>query len=101
MCCGIDFTPIAITIALGLHSFFEGIALGVITDFNSFLNLAIGIFIHRIAAAVSLAVTLAEHNEDSIKNLLICLAVFGILQPIGIGIGLALTDYPDLVNSII
>ena len=79
MFCGLDFTPIAITIALSLHSFFEGIALGVITDFSSFLNLAIGIFIHRVAATISLAVTLAEHKEDSIKNLLICLVIFGTL----------------------
>ena len=51
-------TPIALTIALGFHSIFEGIAAGLINEMSDFVTLAIGIVIHRLVAAISLAITL-------------------------------------------
>ena len=59
MICGFNVTPIVLMIALCFHSFFEGIALGLIKDLNVFINLAIGVVIHHSVAAISLGVSLS------------------------------------------
>jgi zinc transporter ZupT len=56
--CGLNIAPIALLIALGFHSIFEGIAIGLIKDFSVFVNLIIGITIHHAAACISYGVSL-------------------------------------------
>ena len=57
--CHFDVTPITLVVAMGLHSIFEGIALGLMDSFKSFLNLAIGVILHSPIASISLTVNLA------------------------------------------
>ena len=96
-----DLTPLVLAFALGFHSLFEGIALGVIKEFQTFTNLAIGVLIHRFVETISLAVNLANHNYSSWKYLISTLAIFGVTLPIGVGIGMAISDIPKLATSII
>jgi zinc transporter 1/2/3 len=56
--CGVNVTPIILLFAIGFHSIFEGIALGMIKTESIFVKLMIGIILHHIAASISLGVSL-------------------------------------------
>jgi zinc transporter 1/2/3 len=56
--CGVNVAPIILLIALGFHSIFEGIALGMQKSVGPFVNLMIGVAIHHAVACISLGVTL-------------------------------------------
>jgi len=44
--------------AMSFHSFFEGIAVGIIENMGSLINLVIGISIHQFVMSVSLGSSL-------------------------------------------
>ena len=56
--CGVNITPLIILLALGIHSIFEGIALGMSKSVTTFVNLMIGVSLHHAAACISLGVSL-------------------------------------------
>ena len=51
-----SLTPFLLLIALSLHGFFEGIALGIQSDFNGVLFLGIAILSHKWAEAFTLVI---------------------------------------------
>lgn len=99
--CNVDITPLALVLALTLHSIFEGIALGLLESLPTLINLAIGVMIHKTIESISLTITLKKHKQDSWRFLLITLIGFGFVEPIGIGIGMALKDTPLMTSSIL
>ena len=56
--CGVNITPLILLFAIGFHSVFEGIALGMFPDEKIFINLMIGVNLHHIAASISLGASL-------------------------------------------
>lgn len=56
--CGVNITPLILLLALGIHSIFEGIALGMSKSISVFVNLMIGVTLHHAAACISLGVSL-------------------------------------------
>ncbi len=56
--CGVNITPLALVCALGFHSIFEGIAMGIMTDLNAYINLMVGVTIHHIVSSIALGVSL-------------------------------------------
>jgi zinc transporter ZupT len=56
--CGVNITPLILLLALGIHSIFEGIALGMSKSISVFINLMIGVTLHHAAACISLGVSL-------------------------------------------
>jgi len=46
MCLGLDVTPLILTVSLGFHSFFEGLALGLVPEMHVLIDLMIGVAIH-------------------------------------------------------
>lgn len=63
--CGVNITPLALLCALGFHSIFEGIAMGLMTTLNSYINMMIGVAIHHTVASISLGVSLSKHPSKS------------------------------------
>jgi zinc transporter ZupT len=59
--CGVNVTPLILLVAIGFHSIFEGIALGISKEKSAFINLMIGVILHHIAASISLGVSLGQH----------------------------------------
>jgi zinc transporter ZupT len=55
---GVNITPLILLLALGIHSIFEGIALGMSQSIETFVNLMIGVTLHHAAACISLGVSL-------------------------------------------
>lgn len=72
-----------LVIGLGFHALFEGLAFGLMEEFESMWKLALGICIHKGAAAFALGGTLAQ-SKFSMKMSALYVLIFAILAPIGI-----------------
>lgn len=74
-------------IGLGFHALFEGLAFGLLKDFEDTWKLAVGILIHKTAAAFALGGTLAQ-SRYSMKAAAFYILIFASIAPIGIIIAL-------------
>lgn len=85
-------------LALSLHSVFEGIALGLITDVDRLAQIAGAIVIHKSIIAFSLSVNLVQHEMET-KTIFKSTMLFSIMGPIGIGIGMAVIHNASQLSS--
>lgn len=85
-------------IALSMHSIFEGLALGLITDVDRLAQIAGAIVIHKSIIAFSLSVNLVQHEMET-KTVVKSTLLFSIMGPIGIGIGMAVLDNSTELSS--
>ena len=90
---------IILILALGAHAFFEGIAFGLQSEIDSAGQLAAGIIIHKSAAAISLGGAFARTGYST-KEILIFLAIFSIIAPIGVIIGMQIAESNPLVDVV-
>jgi zinc transporter ZupT len=65
-CCP-NMTPFILMIALSVHSIFEGLALGLTSDFGNVVNMTIAILVHKGAASSSLGISLVKTFPDDFK----------------------------------
>ncbi|OMJ80658.1 hypothetical protein SteCoe_19035 [Stentor coeruleus] len=89
-----EYIPgIILTTALIVHSIFEGIAGGLLTTKSSVISVGIAILIHNIPAAIALGVKL-EKASKTVSIILMFL--FVLSSPLGIAIGISLSElaYP-------
>ena len=75
-------------LALSMHSIFEGLALGLITEVDRLVQIAAAIGIHKSIIAFSLSVNLVQHEMET-KTVVKSAILFSLMSPIGIGIGMA------------
>lgn len=99
--CGVNITPLILLLALGIHSIFEGVALGMSQSISSFINLMIGVTLHHSAACISLGVSLGQHQTKSKKAIFFIFFGLSLIESTGIGIGMGIKDSPDLISSIV
>jgi len=78
-------------IALVVHATFEGVALGLQTKLSSFLTLGIGVLLHKVAEAISIAIAFVKARLGT-KQSMIYMAIFSSSGPIGIFLGLLISD---------
>ncbi|KDO33963.1 hypothetical protein SPRG_01241 [Saprolegnia parasitica CBS 223.65] len=78
---------LAIFVALSFHSLMEGIGIGAAPE--SAWNLLLAIVAHKSLAAMALTLELQHHNVSRAK-IVLSLAVFGAMSPVGIGLGYVL-----------
>jgi zinc transporter 1/2/3 len=57
--------------SLSFHSFFEGIAVGLVKNMSSLINLVIGISIHQFVMAISLGASLKKKGTSNKVSLLV------------------------------
>ena len=67
-----------LTIALGFHALFEGMAVGLINNLSSLVNLIIGILIHKSIGSVSLGITFADDEDLTFRKATIPFVGFAI-----------------------
>ncbi len=77
-----------ITVAIGIHSIFESIALGASSRWSSTLNLFIAIGTHCWATTMSLGARYAKVNLSGLGYAL-CVIGYAHIAPIGVAIGMA------------
>jgi len=90
-------TPYIIAMSLCFHSIFEGLALGLQPTLDSTITIFVGIAIHKCAEAFAMSVAFVK-NDTPRKHWLPLLLVFGFVVPVGIAIGLGLTQVGGLQN---
>jgi zinc transporter 1/2/3 len=86
-------------IALSVHSIFEGLALGLMKEIKPFINLMISILVHKFAEAMSISIAMQKSGFEFAK-LWKFMALFSLATPLGVTIGLILSDAPPLVGII-
>lgn len=89
--------------ALSLHSFLEGLAIGVQETSSKVLLLITAVACHKYVVGFCLGLEWSEGSNSSrssvLRNLLISMLIFSVGSVLGIAIGMALVDYKDLWSS--
>ncbi|KAL4505217.1 hypothetical protein ABPG72_016284 [Tetrahymena utriculariae] len=93
-------TPIILQIALGIHATLEGLAIGVEQDFSKCLTIALAVLVHKWAEGLVLGLALKQ-SKMNLGKATIMVAIQAAMNPMGIGIGWALSDAGDLVSGIL
>ena len=86
-------------IALSVHAMFEGIALGLMKDLGSVINLVISILIHKFAESMSISIAMQKSNME-FNTLLKFILIFSCATPLGCTIGILLNEAPEIVSII-
>ena len=95
-----SITSYVLLLALGFHGFFEGMALGIQSDVQSTLSLFLAIAAHKWAASLTLGISFVKAGVSR-TQLIIMVAIFAFIGPVGIAFGLILTTTAsDLVEGI-
>merc|ERR1712105_108184 len=81
-------------IALSFHSVFEGMAIGLQDSSASLVSIFIAVIVHKAVMAFSLGLNIAG-SDLSPKSFLISNIIFAISSPIGVGIGIGVSDLPS------
>jgi len=94
-------TPLALTIALSLHSLFEGIVFGVQSNHSSTLSVMIALICHKPIEILFVCFVMVK-EKVSIRIFVLLTLVVAISTPLGIGIGVAITntEAPDYLFAI-
>lgn len=76
-------------LALVIHSFVDGVAIGVFNEASKMIVLTVGMIIHRIPEAFIVGTTLIAQGQPFCScTSLTSLILFGIAMPIGVGVGM-------------
>ena len=96
---GSKATAIMLVMAIGVHALFEGMALGLQKEMDEAVQLAVGILLHKSAAAVSLggAFTRAGYT---LKQVILFIVLFALTTPLGIIIGMLINHSSAIVDTI-
>lgn len=92
---GSSFTPFILLIALSLHGFFEGVALGISGELQGVLFLVGAICAHKWAESLTLGISFIKANTPAKTFVLMCF-IFSLFGPLGVFLGLCLSS---LINS--
>ncbi|KAL4462640.1 hypothetical protein ABPG74_000470 [Tetrahymena malaccensis] len=93
-------TPFILQIALGIHATLEGLSIGVEQDFSQCITISLAVLVHKWAEGLVLGLALKQ-SRMSLGRATVMLAIQAAMNPIGIGIGWALSDAGDLVSGIL
>ncbi|KAI1886004.1 hypothetical protein AGOR_G00209580 [Albula goreensis] len=77
--------------SLSLHSVFEGLAVGLQQESQKVLEICMALLLHKciIAFSLSLKLTQGRLRRVAVTG---CLLLFSLMSPLGIGLGIALTE---------
>ena len=82
-----NMTAFVLMIGLGVHATFEGLSLGMSSDFDSTLLFAIAIVLHKGAAGMSLGISMGKTFPGQDKFVTQLLVLFSIFTPVGVILG--------------
>ncbi|KAL4646736.1 zinc transporter ZIP1 [Arapaima gigas] len=78
--------------SLSLHSVFEGLAVGLQQNIEQVLEICMALLLHKSVISFSLALKLTQGRLRQ-SVVLGCLLLFSFMSPLGIGLGIAFTEY--------
>ena len=88
---------IILTIALSFHSLFEGLAIGLQTSADAMISLLAAVVIHKGVMAFSLGLNIVQSNLSK-KSFFISLLIFSVASPIGVVIGILITNLQQSIG---
>lgn len=89
---------ILLVIALSLHSIFEGLAVGLQPDSGNVLGIFAALVLHKSILSFSIGMNLVQ-SRLSTKICIRAILFFSITAPIGVGIGIVITDLWDTIGA--
>ncbi len=93
-----SFRIYILIIALSLHSLFEGLSVGLVTDVDTLVQILIALLIHKSILSFALGVKLVDGGL-AMKKVIKGIILFAAMAPVGVGLGLAvLTSFSRVVN---
>jgi zinc transporter 1/2/3 len=85
---------ILLLIALSFHSVFEGLSIGLSEDKDQLISMFIAVLVHKAVMAFSLGLNIAQSNLSK-RSFIFSNIIFSIASPLGLGIGIFVTDLPN------
>ena len=85
---------VMLLLALSFHSVFEGIAIGLQDNAGQFLSIVIAVMVHKTVIAFSLGLNIAQ-SDLNFKSFIISNIIFSLASPLGVGVGILMTDLPQ------
>lgn len=98
--CMDNFKPFVLLFGLGAHSIFEGLAMGLETDRTGAATFALAIGLHKGAASMSLGIEFLKSFPDRPYYISSLIFVFSMFTPLGIVLGMILSDADDIVELV-
>jgi len=92
-------TPYILQIAIGIHATFEGLAIGIASNYAGCLGIALAVVCHKWAEGLTLGLAFFKADID-LKMSTIMIAIQAIMNPIGILIGWVLSGQGHVVTGI-
>jgi len=80
-------------LALSFHSVFEGLAIGLQNSTSHMMTVFIAVITHKAVMAFSLGLNIAQ-SDLSVKAFVWSNVLFSLSSPVGVAIGIALSDLP-------
>ncbi|KAL1454258.1 hypothetical protein WDU94_010531 [Cyamophila willieti] len=84
-----SFRSVLMFVSLSLHSLFEGLAIGIQSDLDTVLQVAIAVIIHKVIIGFSVGLKLIQ-SELSVKSVAQLDFWFSLMSPLGIGIAVGI-----------
>ncbi len=101
--CSSSVNALVLLFALSVHAIFEGVALGLASDFSTVLSMTLGLLFHKGPAAMSLGIALGKKFNKSIadyRKATMLLVSFSLATPTGITIGLILSSSNSIMEVV-
>ncbi|XP_053330686.1 zinc transporter ZIP1 [Spea bombifrons] len=90
---------VVLVMSLSLHSVLEGLAVGLLQDSGKVLETCLALLIHKCIISFSLTLKLGQGRLRP-RALLACVLLFSFMSPLGIGLGVVLTENADPVHQL-
>jgi len=84
---------VMLLLALSFHSVFEGLAIGLQKSSSHMMTVFIAVITHKAVMAFSLGLNIAQ-SDLSVKAFVWSNVLFSLSSPVGVAIGIALSDLP-------
>lgn len=82
---------VVLVLALSVHGLFEGIAVGLQTDFPRLMHLFVAVLAHEVLVTFSVGVSLVRQRMR-LRSVLQIAALFCLMIPVGMAIGVAVGE---------
>eukprot|EP01135_Chromosphaera_perkinsii_P005365 Nk52_evm46s343 gene=Nk52_evmTU46s343 len=91
------FFALAVMVVMCMHGLIEGLALGFESNVESGLPVLVAVLVHKGFEGLAIGISVSKVRSSAVKQALIC-AIFVIMSPLGVGIGMIFQHTSDNVE---
>jgi solute carrier family 39 (zinc transporter), member 1/2/3 len=90
----------SVIFSIGFHATFEGLALGLMSDFTGFLGPLLAISFHKWAESLAIGFNLVNKNLTFVQRI-VAISIYSLFTPVGIIIGILAASNSNLTAAIL